>query len=184
VEAQRADVLAVPRLRRSDAYPRRMFVSPSATLADVEVLAALRLDPADGVVRQPGVVSAEAAAAGFGTAGDPILPEHLLAYSEARVRAEALARSTTASWDTWCTPRLHQSAWETGFAPLQLHVIEQLVRRAAKVSDNPFERRKLIYILVEDEKGYGLPPSILDIADELIARIRQRRSANDPGQLK
>ena len=83
----------------------------------------------------------------------------------------------TASWDTWCTPRLHQTAWEIGFAPLQLHVIEQLVRRAAKVSDNPFERRKLIYILVKDEEGYGLPPSILDMADELIARIRRRRSA-------
>jgi hypothetical protein len=169
-EGLRADVLAVPRIRRCDARPRRMFMAAGVQRADVEVLAALRLDPADGFV-PPGRVCDEAASEGVGTAGDEVTATHLLVHSEARTRAEGLARSTAATWDEWCTDRLHQSAWQVGMAPLQIRIIERLVRMAFAVSDNPFKRRKLLNILVEDHKGYALPPSILQDADALIKMI-------------
>jgi hypothetical protein len=170
--ARAADVLAVPRLRRADVYPRYLFTAPGATREDIEVLAALRLNPEDGFVGR-GQVSQEAAAAGYGGEGEEITTEQLLSWSEARVRAEAIARGTAGTWDSWCRPRLTQSAWRVGIAPLQLHLIEQLVRKSWTVSDNPFLRRKLLEILVADDEGYALPPAILETADELIARIRQ-----------
>jgi len=42
-----ADVLAVPRVRRSSAYPRSMLLPAGASSEQVEVLAALRLEPGE-----------------------------------------------------------------------------------------------------------------------------------------
>ena len=175
-EGLRADVLAVPRIRRSNAYGTQMLLPPGASREDVEVLAALRLDPSEGFV-QPGRVSDEAAGAGVGAPGSEISASQLLGYSEQRVRAEGLARSTTASWDTWCTPRLHQSAWQVGMGALQVDVIERLVGKAAAVSENPFKRRKFLYLLVKNHEGYALPPTILEDADELIRLIHEHEEA-------
>jgi hypothetical protein len=177
---RRADVLAVPRLRRSEADPRRMFTSSDVGQAEIEVLASLRLDPADGIVSSGRVVD-KAAAEGFGNVGDEITPATLLTHSEGRVRAEALARSTAATWDEWCSPRVNQSYWRNGMAPLQLHVIEQLVRKALKISDNPFKRRRLLDVLVRDHEGYALPPWILEQADALIESILEdERAPREP----
>ena len=54
-----------------------------------------------------------------------------------------------------------------------MHIIDKLVRKSAAVSPNPFLRRKLIYLLVKDDEGYGLPPSILNDADALIAKLSE-----------
>lgn len=169
-----ADVLAVPRFRRSSSHPRYFFVPKGMPQEDAEVLAALRLDPTQGPIRPE-------------PTSDSSLPEltppagmsELLAQSEARVRTEALARSLTASWDTWATPRLHQSAWACGMAPLQLSLIDRIVRRASTVSSNPLERRKLIYILVEKEAGYALPPTIVEDLDILLKMIADERARAD-----
>ena len=165
-----ADVMAVHRFRRPDARVNRMFLSPHIQPEDVEVLSALRLDPSQGIV-PPGEVIGEAAEAGYGNEGDKITAADLIKYSRLRVETEALARSETASWDTWCEPRLHQSAWQVGFAPLQLDIFRQLIDKVCTVIEHPMERRKLLYILVEDHEGYALPPGILDDADEIIRRI-------------
>jgi hypothetical protein len=169
-EARKLDVLAVPRMRRQDVRASRIFTVAGTARRDVEVLAALRLDPSQGLVR-PGRLSDEAAADGLGTAGEEITAEQLLVHSETRVRAEGFARSTAATWHEWCTPRLHQAAWQVGMAPLQVRIIEQLVRKVFAVSDNPLKRRKLLKILVEDHAGYALPLSILEDADEIINMI-------------
>ena len=112
----------------------------------------------------------------MGKAGDEITTSLLLGHSEARVRAEGLARSTAASWDDWCTPRLHQSAWQVGMAPVQVRLIEQLVHKSLTVSDNPLERRRFLNLLVEDHKGYALPPSILDDAEVFIKMINEQKN--------
>jgi hypothetical protein len=169
-ELLNADVLAVPRLRRSSAYPRYFFLPPGLQRTDLDVLAALRLDPSEGAVRVGQTAVPDAP-----EIDPPAAAADLLAHSELRVRAEALARSTSSSWDTWATPRLHRSAWEVGMAPLQLALIEGVVRRALPVSDNPLERRKLIYIAVEDEQGYALPPRILEDMETVVRMITERR---------
>ena len=173
--SRRADVIAVPRMRRADAYPNRLFMVPDTATEDIEVLTSLRLDPAQGLVG-PGQLSPEAADAGLGKAGDEITTSLLLGHSEARVRAEGLARRTAASWDDWCTPRLHQSAWQVGMAPVQVRLIEQLVHKSLTVSDNPLERRRFLNLLVEDHKGYALPPSILDDAEVFIKMINEQKN--------
>lgn len=169
---RRADVLVVPRIRRTDLRATRLFLPPNTKQTDVEVLAALRLNPDYGFVL-PGRISEEVAAQGIGNAGDEITAMSLLAHSEARVRTEGLARSTAAIWDEWCMPRLHQGNWQTGLAPSQLHIIEQLVLMAFIFSDNPFIRRQLLSIIVEDEQfaNYALPSWILQEAEIFIKEL-------------
>jgi len=168
-----ADVLAVPRIRRSDAYPDRMLIKTGMLCKDIEVLAALRLDPRDNLVL-PGRICDEAAAEARGSVGEEITAVQLLGHSESRVRTEGLARSTAATWDECCTARLHRTAWQVGMAPLQIRIMDQLVSKAIGVNENPFKRRKLLNIIVEDHKGYALPPSILQEADKLIEMILKK----------
>ncbi len=167
------DVLAVPRIRRTDVCANRMFIAAGTSCKDIEVLAALRLDPAQGLV-QPGQMCDEAAAEGLGRAGEQITALQLLGHSELRARTEGLARTSAGTWDKWCTDRLHRRMWQIGMAPLQIRIIETLVLKAIGVSENPFMRRKLLSILVEDHKGYALPPRILQEADAIIEMILEK----------
>jgi hypothetical protein len=58
-------------------------------------------------------------------------------------------------------------------APLQIRIIEQLVRKISAASDNPFKRRRLLRLLVEDHEGYALPPWILEEEDGLLEIIAE-----------
>ena len=98
----------------------------------------------------------------------------MLQHSERRVRLEALARSTAATWDEWFVPRLDRSAWAVGMAPLQLELIEQIVRAAFDAFENPFKRRRLLKVLVTDHDGDALPPWIVEQAAELIRMLHER----------
>jgi hypothetical protein len=169
-ETTKADVLVVPRVRRSTAYPRQLMVDPNVPATQIELIPALRMIPAEGYVGV-GKVTAEAAAAGLWDAGTALTPDVLLDWADKRARAEALARSATASWDTWARPRLGPAAWACGMAGLQLTVFERLISEVARVSDNPLVRRRLLYVLVKDHEGYALHPSIVDDARQLVTMV-------------
>ena len=125
-----ANVLATPRIRRTNAYPRQLLLNTQVTAENVGLYAALRLDPAGGPPA-PGEVSDVVAAAGLGVAGAVITERDMLSSSTQRVRVEGLARSIAATWDQWFAPRVDASAWNVGMAPLQLDIIEQLVLSSA-----------------------------------------------------
>lgn len=165
-----AHVLAVPRIRRSQAYLRYQLLPASTTADQVSVLAALRLEPPEGFVQTGDTVRPPLSAT---TDGPPInvTTQWLLSHARQRARVEGLARSVSASWDTWCAPRLQPDAWAVAVAPHQLELMEALVRASMPVSDNPMRRRKLIYVVVEDEAGYALPPHLVDDMSELVRRI-------------
>lgn len=165
-----ADVLALPRVRRSDAYPRQLLLRQRLSTEDLEVCAALRLDPARGTPL-PGMVTAAVAASGVGTAGTAISASDMLAYRDQRVRVEARARSVAGTWEQWFEPRLQASAWSEGMATTQLDVIEQLIDAVAAGFDNPFRRRRLLDVLVTEHEGYALPPWIVGEAAQLIEGI-------------
>lgn len=165
-----AHVLAVPRIRRSQAYVRYQLMSAQAATAErVEVLAALRLEPSEGFVPTNHTVPQTGPTA----TGEPVTITHrwLVSHAAQRARAEALARCTTSSWDTWGAPRLHAGAWAEAIAPSQLDTMEALVRQTLAVSDNPLRRRKLLYIVVKEEEGYALPPQLPETTGELVRRI-------------
>jgi hypothetical protein len=168
-----ANVLAAPRIRRSNAYPRQLLMGGDIGAENIELLAALRLDPREGPPPL-GQVSETAAEAGLGPAGAEITAAEMLQHSERRVRLEALARSTAATWDEWFAPRLDRSAWAVGMAPLQLELIEQIVRAAFDAFENPFKRRRLLKVLVTDHDGDALPPWIVEQAAELIRMLHER----------
>ncbi len=163
-----ADVLAVPRIRRPDVRANRMFIAADTSCKDIEVLAALRLDPAHGLV-QSGQLCDEAAAAGLGRAGEQITALQLLGHSELRVRTEGLARSTAATWEEFSP--LKRLAWHVGMAPLQIRIINQLVRMAFGVSQNPFRRRKLLKCLLKDSEGFLLSSDTVQEAERFIERL-------------
>ncbi len=170
-----ADVLAVPRIRRPDVRADRMFMAAGTSCKDIEVLAALRLDPAQGVVR-PGQVCDEAATEGIGRAGEQITLGQLLSHSESRVRAEGLARSTAGAWDEFSP--LKRLGWHVGMAPLQIRIIDQLVRKVFGVSQNPFRRRELLKILLKDAEGLFLSPDTVQEAEESIERVVRKKEAS------
>jgi hypothetical protein len=150
-----ADVLVVRRFRRSTVYPAFMFVPPGVPREDVERAAALRVHPNE-MAHLP----------------KPAAPEDLAALSERRVLVEALARTVAACWDHFTPPRD-----EPGFAldrdhPFeQLDLIEALVRRTLEFSDNPLERRRLLYALLRDDEP--LYPELVDLLDGLARMVRE-----------
>jgi hypothetical protein len=150
-----ADVLVVRRIRRSTAYPAWLFVAPETPVADVELAAALRTHP-NARVRLPTVSS----------------QEELAALSRRRVTVEALARTIAASWERFATPDGDPSFVLDPDHPFeQLDLIEGLVRRTLAFSDNPLERRRLLYALLDGEDE--LYPELLDLLDELMRAIRR-----------
>lgn len=159
------DVLAVPRIRRPDACANRMFIKAGTSCKDIEILAALRLDPAQGLV-PPRQVCYEAAAEGLGCVGEEITALQLLGHSESRVRTEGLARSTAGAWDEFSP--LNWLGWHIGTAPLQIRIIDQLVRKVLGVSQNPFLRRKHLRILLKDSEGFLLSSDTVQEAEEFI----------------
>ena len=166
-------MLATPRIRRTNAYPRQLLLNTAVTAENVGLYAALRLDPAGGPPA-PGEVSEVVAAAGVGVAGAVITERDMLSSSPQRVRVEGLARSIAATWDQWFAPRVAASAWNVGIAPLQLDIIEQLVVLSRAAADNPFQRRRFIQALVHEHEGFALPPWLVEIASDLAANIRQQ----------
>lgn len=173
---RRAHTLAVPRARRSYAPERRLFVPHETQPADVELWAALRLDPELGPIG-PARVGPAAAEAGFGRDGQALTPADLLSYSAQRVYVEALCRTTTASWETWCSPRIGHSQWQVGLGPMQLQLMEGVARASVRVGDNPLLRQNFVYFVAKDHVGYCLPPDIVDHAEHLAQLIAEREAA-------
>jgi hypothetical protein len=163
------DVLAVPRTRRCDAPPRRMFLPPEISEEAVETMAALRLDPCDRWP-QPGQVHPEVASVNGDEAGRTISLAEMRSYSDRRARIEGMTRSALASWDNWCSPRLTADQWFWGIAPLQLEVIEQMGRVAREFFENPYKCRRLTEMTIDGE-GY-LPKSLPGDMRELARRMR------------
>lgn len=162
--ASPADVLAVPRIRRSTAYPRYLLRPTDTRREDIEAFAALRLDPYDGYRMSEDIAGMD-----------------LRALSERRMRAEAFARTRTSSWDTYATPRLDLSTWQNpDLAIEQLAIIEAAVGRAAQFSDNPLACRRLLYAVVDDiEDHYLLPPDLPEIIDEVARLIRESEEEDE-----
>jgi hypothetical protein len=165
-----ADVVAVPRIRRSEAYPRKLLISPHTEIATLELQAALRLEPGQASPA-PGRVSQACADAELGVAGAEIPAIEMMSFSQRRVYVEALARCVAATWEEWFEPRLDASAWTVGMAPSQLAVIEGLIHAVHAGFENPFQRRQLLRVLLSEHDGYALPPWLVDDAAELIARL-------------
>jgi hypothetical protein len=171
-ESRAVNVLAVPRLRRSDAYPNRMFIAKEAPPEDIEVLAALRLDPAHGTIAAGEVHEPDPQEGKLVPVGEKIDASWLLKHSLTRVRVEGLARSIAATWDRWFSPLVNQQRWVVGISPMQLRIIEELVRKTFVYWDNPFLRRRFLKVLLEEHEGYLLPPEIVRDADVLAEMIR------------
>ena len=93
-----------------------------------------------------------------------------------RARVEGLVRGSTGSWDGWCSLRIHHSAWSVGMAPVQLDVIEKIVNAANEAFDNPFQRKRLIDLVVEEHEGYALPPGLEEEVRMLAASIAEAQA--------
>jgi hypothetical protein len=123
-----ADVLVVPRVRRTTMHPAYLLMSPALRPDQVAAMAALRLDPSD-----EGLSKLEVRA------------QDLLDASRRRVMVEGLARSVASEYFT-------ASAWrDPAAAGAQLAVIERLVDRAHAMSDDPLKRRAMLYRLLYGE---------------------------------
>ncbi len=150
-----AAVLRVPRIRRYTAHPRYLLQNPHRTAADLEAMATLRLDPSDS---PPPTID----------------PELLANLGVRRLSVEAKARLWTASWDSYAAPRLKAAAWTDPPAALkQLDLIEEMVDKVASLSDNPYERREVLYSVLEHLKLTGDEPltgAALDLIDQVAAQ--------------
>jgi len=172
-DGREMNVLAVPRIRRSDAQPRRMFVPQELLPKDIEVLPALRLDPADGTIGNGELHEFDKQASEMVATGKTISAEWFLEHSMSRARIEGLSRSIAATWDEWFSPLVHQGRWIMGLSPAQMQIIEALLREAYSHWDNPFKRRRFIKAMVEEHEGYLLPPNIIRQASEFAEYARQ-----------
>jgi hypothetical protein len=172
-ESRALNVLAVPRIRRSDAYPNRMFIDKKAQPEDVEVLAALRLDPAHGTIAEGEVHAPDPQEGNLVPTGEKIDASWLLKHSLTRVRIEGLARSIAATWEPWFSPLVHQQRWVVGISPLQLRIIEELVRMTFVHWENPFLRKRFLKVLLEEHEGYLLPSEIVSDAEALVEMIQK-----------
>ena len=144
-----ADALVVPRVRKSTADPLCLLLERGRDLADVEAMAALRLDPTEGPVRS-------------------MTTEKVQAAGARRVALEAKARLSTSSWDNYAKPRLTAKAWADPAAVLrQLDVLEQFLAMICEFSDNPFERRQVLYGVLEHLKLTHDEP----LTDELLVFV-------------
>jgi hypothetical protein len=149
-EGVEADILVVPRIRRYTAYPQYLTRPKQVEPADMQAMAALRLDPSSGDLRWES-------------------PRNVVEIGMRRVSAEALARLTTASWEVYACPRLNTDSWRDVEAALsQLDLIVGLVRHAARFSANPFECRTLIYELLDSMDLTGNGPLTQEVLDRLI----------------
>lgn len=160
------NVLAVPRLRRNCATPNRMFLAGADRAADLEVLAALRLDPRDRVVPK-GMVHVLDDDATYRATDEVVDAAWLLRHSVTRTRVEGLARSTAAMWRRRLSRLVHQRFWTGGVVPNQLVVIEKLLDSAWAASESPYWRRWFLEDLLgdSDEQGTLLPNWLLDDLD-------------------
>jgi hypothetical protein len=158
---------------------RRIFLHPTAATRDVEVLPALRLDPADNVIGTGEQFVFDEAKEDIVSTGERLDASWYIGFSHARVDVEGRSRSIAAMWNNWFPPLVHQDRWRQGFAPEQIEILEALLAKARKEWDNPFERRRFLKLLVEEHDGYLLPPSLVDEAAIFIEQIRKAQAEAD-----
>jgi hypothetical protein len=127
-----ADAMVVPRVRRTTLQPAYLLASPALRPDQIEVMAALRLDPTDKDLCDLQVESRDLAAA-----------------SHCRVIVEGLARTMASCWEVFAPTHFTAFAWRDPAATCaQLAVIERLIDRACAMSDNPLQRRAWLYRLL------------------------------------
>jgi hypothetical protein len=131
-EIVEADVIVVPRIRRYTAHQQYLLRRQDWELRDVEAMAALRLSPTESAVRS-------------------MTPGEALEAGVCRVVTEVKSRLWTASWDVYAQPRLTAKAWSGDPKSVldQLRIIERLVEMVSGLGGNPFERRQIIYGVLE-----------------------------------
>lgn len=180
------NVLAVPRLRRDSAKPNRMFLPAGARREDIEVLAALRLDPRSGIVPE-GRLHVPDKDGRYSATDEIVDAKWLLRWSAARTRVEGLARSIAGTWEEWLSRLVHQKYWVGGVVPRQLDILEKLMGRALEASDVPDQRsRYLEFVLDESTRQDTLLPDWLLEDAALQARVfreatsRARRQSSEP----
>jgi hypothetical protein len=159
------DVLAVPRLRRNSAHPNQLFLPAASRLEDVEVLAALRLDPGNGLVPE-GRVHVANEDGTYSVTEEVVDASWLIRNSDTRTRIEGLARAVAGTWNEFLSRLVHQKYWVGGVVPKQLSILEELLAHAMTASEVPYLRGRYLEYVLEDSTKQGtlLPDWILDDA--------------------
>jgi hypothetical protein len=135
-KGREANVIVVPRVRRSTARPDYLLLSPNLTKEHVNAMAALRLDPTDSNLEQLNLPADE-----------------LESLSRQRSLAEAVSRTTASCWEVFANECFTADAWKGPSEVVkQLATIERLVKLVTPVSNNPLIRRETLYRILYGQR--------------------------------
>ena len=131
---QTAHALVVRRVRRTTAYPKYLLLQPDISHEQVDMMAALRIQP-DDLIRAPASMRRD----------------QLRESSELRVRAEGEARTIAASWEAFAEKALPVTIWaQPSEAQARLVNAFQILDQLVEFSDNPLIRRQALYAILKD----------------------------------
>jgi len=136
-----SDILVVPRIRRSTAYPSYLMLPQNTQYDLMEKAAALRLDPSEHAAPQLQLTAKE-----------------LRNLSAERVLTEAECRTTMACWEILLEHGLNPIDWTSVVHSLeQCAILKAILKIMRSFSDSPLLRRQLFYAILEHETKQGEP---------------------------
>lgn len=128
-KGREANVIVVRRVRRSTARLDYLLLPPNLTEENVNVMAALRLDPTDSNLEEL-----------------ELRAKDLETFSRRRSLVEMVSRTTASCWEVFANECFTAARWKIPAEVMkQLATIERLLKLVTPVSTNPLSRREMLY---------------------------------------